>query len=167
MKCHIAMRAAVACLMMLPWVPAFAQKPPTAATALDPARIAAAKELMAAKGGTDALKKVITELGAGIIADYRVSHPAKAAKIAVTIGELLAPDGPVSREYVSEAMEKLTVFHATRFTASELEELKTFYLTPTGKKYQELSIKLEESVIEPMAKVAQSINVAVAKVFKP
>jgi Uncharacterized protein conserved in bacteria (DUF2059) len=68
---------------------------------------------------------------------------------------------------VDEATEKFTNFYAANFTVSELNELKAFYLTATGKKSQELSIQLEFSGIEPMAKVGQSIQRAVEKVFKP
>jgi hypothetical protein len=167
MKRSTCLRAAVVFFMMLPCAPAFAQKAPIATPTLDPARIAAAKELVAAKGGADALKRTVTELGAGITADYRISHPTKAAKIAVALDQLLAPDGPVAREYVDEATEKFTNFYAANFTVSELNELKAFYLTATGKKSQELSIQLEFSGIEPMAKVGQSIQRAVEKVFKP
>jgi hypothetical protein len=65
MKRSTCLRAAVVFFMMLPCAPAFAQKAPIATPTLDPARIAAAKELVAAKGGADALKRTVTELGAG------------------------------------------------------------------------------------------------------
>jgi uncharacterized protein len=165
MKNLTSVRAAIVGLLLLPATLAFAQKAPVAALPLDPARVAAAKELMVAKGGADALKRTIAELGAGISADYRTSHPAKAAKIAAALDELLAPDGTVVREYVRQAAEDYTRFYATHFTVLELNELKAFYLTPTGKKAQELYNQLDASAIEPMAKVGQSIQKAVQKVF--
>jgi uncharacterized protein len=167
MKRHITLRATVVCLLMLPSALAFAQKAPVAAPALDPARVAAAKELIAATGGTDAAKKSMEQMTAAISAQMRGQNPAQAEKFTAVMTKHLAPEGTIVKTYLTEVSEAFVTFYAANFTVPELAEIKTFQASATGKKFQVLAPQMMSGMAAPMMKMQQSLMVEIQKDLKP
>jgi uncharacterized protein len=167
MKLNITLRASVVGLMMLPSALAFAQKAPVAVPALDPARVTAAKELIAATGGTDAAKKGMEQMTAAISAQMRGQNPAQAEKFAAIMAKHLAPEGPIVKAYLTEVGEAFVTFYAANFTVPELAEIKTFQASATGKKFQNLAPQMMTGTAAPMMKLQQSLMAEIQKDLKP
>jgi hypothetical protein len=167
MKRPITLRAAIVGLLMVPSAVVFAQKAPVAAPALDPARVAAAKELIAATGGTDAAKKGMEQMTAAISAQMRGQNPAQAEKFAAIMAKHLAPEGTIVKTYLTEVGDAFVTFYATNFTVPELKEVQTFQASATGKKFQSLAPQMMTGMAAPMMKMQQSLMAEIQKDLKP
>jgi uncharacterized protein len=167
MKCPITLRVAVVGLLMLPSAIAFAQKAPVAAPALDPARVAAAKELIATTGGTEAAKKGMEQMTAAISAQMRGQNPAQAEKFAAIMAKHLAPESAIVTTYLTEVGDTFVTFYAANFTVPELKEVQTFQASATGKKFQLLAPQMMAGAAAPMMKLQQSLMVEIQKDMKP
>jgi uncharacterized protein len=161
------LRAAVVGLLMLPATLAFAQKAPAPVAPLDPARVAAAKDLIAATGGIDAAKKGMDQMSAAISGQMRGQNPAQAEKFTALMAKHLAPDGAIVKTYLNEVMEAFTSFYAANFTVAELAEIKVFQASATGKKFQSVAPQMMASAAGPMMKMQQSLMTEIQKDFKP
>jgi uncharacterized protein len=160
-------RAAVIGLLMLPTTLAYAQKAPTAVAPLDPARVAAAKDLLAATGGVDAAKKGMDQMSAAIAGQMRGQNPAQAEKFTAIMAKHLAPEGPIVKAYLNDVMESFTTFYAANFTVAELNEIKTFQSSATGKRFQSVAPQMMAGMAQPMMKMQQSLMTEIQKDLKP
>jgi uncharacterized protein len=161
------LRAAIVGLLMLPATLAFAQKAPAPTAPLDPARVAAAKDLIAATGGTDAAKKAMDQMSAAISAQMRGQNPAQAEKFTSIMSKHLAPEGPIVKAYLTDVMESFTTFYAANFTVVELNEIKVFQSSATGKKFQSVAPQMMAGMAQPMMKMQQSLMTEIQKDLKP
>jgi hypothetical protein len=164
-------RVAIIALMMLPAPVALAQKAPAPvaapAVALDPARVAAAKDLISATGGTDAAKKAMEQMTAAIMGQMRGQNPAQAEKFSAVMGKHLAPDGAIVKTYLDEVMNSFTTFYASNFTVAEMGEIKIFQTSATGKKFQSIAPQMMATMAGPMMKMQQSLITEIQKDMKP
>jgi hypothetical protein len=161
------LRAAVVGLLMLPATLAFAQKAPAPAAALDPARVAAAKELIAATGGLDAAKKAMDQMSAAMAGQMRGKDPAYAEKFTAVMAKHMAVDGVIFKTFMTDVMESFTTFYATNFTVTELNEIKTFQVSATGKKFQGMAPQMMAGAAAPMMKMQQMLITEIQKDMKP
>jgi uncharacterized protein len=171
MKLLTPLRAVAVGLLMLPATLAVAQKAPAPiaapAAALDPARVAAAKDLIAATGGTDAAKKGMEQMTAAIMGQMRGQNPAQAEKFAGFMTKHMAPEGVIVKTYLTEAMDAFTTFYAANFTVAELNEIKGFQASATGKKFQSVAPQMMATMAQPMMKMQQSLITEIQKDMKP
>jgi hypothetical protein len=164
---HVTLRAAVFGLLVLPTAAALAQKAPVATVALEPARVAAAKELIAATGGMDAAKKGMEQMGAAISTQMRSQSPAQAEKFTAIMAKHLAPDGDIVKTYLNEVGEAFVTFYAANFSVAELNEIKAFQTSATGKKFQAIAPQMMAGAAAPMMKMQQSLMTEIQKDLKP
>jgi hypothetical protein len=167
MKRYNTLRAAFVGLVMLPSAAAFAQKAPVAAATLDPARVAAAQDLIAATGGIDVAKKGMEQMSAALSAQLRGQNPAQAEKFAAIMAKHLAPEGTIVKTYLTEVGDVFATFYATNFTVAEMAEIKTFQASATGKKFQTLAPQMMAGAAAPMIKLQQALMVEIQKDLKP
>jgi hypothetical protein len=109
-----------------------------AEASVDPARLAAAKDLMEATGSAkqfDAILPLLTQQLEGAFVKLRPDQ-------ANTIKEVfrLMPERFSQRK--QEAFDQVAVVFAQNFTADELKELARFYRSPVGAKYVQLQPEL-------------------------
>jgi uncharacterized protein len=170
-KGHVRRAAALALLVSLSisGSPASAQKAPAAAPSatLDPARVAAAKDLIAATGGVEAAKRGMDQMSAAISAQMRGQNPAQADKFTAIMTKHLAPEGAIVKTYLNEVVDAFTTFYASNFTVAELNEIKTFQASPTGMKFQTVAPQMMASAAGPMLKMQQSLMTEIQKDMKP
>jgi uncharacterized protein len=133
--------AAIAIVGSLAGLPSHAQRAP------DPARLAAARELVDAMGGVSMAERVVDQMIGGMVDQMRSQNPGAAAEFERIMRTVLAPDAPRVKAYFSEIMEVTTLFYAEKFTIDELRELTVFQRSPLGQKFQRI-------VPEAMARMA-------------
>lgn len=113
---------------------AFAQQ----ATALDPARIAAARELMEAQGGMEQANKGMRQMLDAIVAQVRRSSAGDAEALA-RFFQGYGPENPKVKTFFTTVMETTVVFYAERCTVEELKAMTAFLQTPAGKRFVALA----------------------------
>jgi hypothetical protein len=160
------LRAAALGLMMLPASLASAQQKAPPAP-LEPARIKAALELISATGGTDAAKKAMEQMTTAIMGQMRGQNPAQAEKFGAAMSKHLSPEGPIVKAYFTEVMDGFTNFYAANFTVAELNEIKVFQSSATGKKFQMVAPQMMAAMAPAMMKLQQSLMVEIQKDMKP
>jgi hypothetical protein len=163
MRLQNTLRGAVFLALMVPGALAWAQKAP----ALDPARVTAAQDLIAATGGTDAAKKVIEQMSAAISMQMRAQNPAQTDKYSAAMAKLMAPESPIVKTYLAEVSDGFVTFYAGNFTVAELGEIKTFQSSATGKKFQALAPQMMAGMAAPMIKMQQALMGEIQKEMKP
>ena len=109
-----------------------AQKAPAA---IDPANLAAAKELMAAQGGIEQARKGLEQTKAAMIAEVRRASPAEADGFARFMDTYLGTGNPKVTAFFEKVLESTTNFYAERCTIEEMKGMTTFLGTPAGKKF--------------------------------
>lgn len=132
-----------------------AQEP--GAETVDPARLAAAQEVLEIAGSLADMRKAMGVMKTAMIDQTRQTNPAMAEQLGVFLDELLAEGNPRVETYLTEAREALTVFYATRFTVEELNDLKTFYATPTGKKMLAITPEIPAAIAGPLVRFQQGL----------
>ena len=152
------LRAAALCLALLPASAALAQTP-----SLDPARVAAAKDLVAATGGMEQARTGYEQMMAAMISQIRGQNPAEADKFKAFMDRFLAPDGDIAKTYFSETLAAFTTFYAGNFTVAELNEIKTFQGSATGKKFQAKAPEMMSAMAPAMMKMQQSLVAGLQK----
>lgn len=129
---------ALACLACLLGSPALAEDAPAAAA--DPARIAAAKELMDATGMTKQMDGMIAVMSDG----FR-----KGAGGTGAAGDKVSDEFDKNMQrllsYREPMMEEFAVVYAQRFTAEELKAVTDFYRSSVGQKFIQASPELMQA----------------------
>ncbi len=119
----------IACLA-LALIASFAHAEETAT--LDPARIAAAKELMAVTGMTKQMDGMIAVMGQG----FRKGAQDRAGSAAANaLGSEFDKHMQRMMSYRDQMLEEFAVIYAQRFTVDELNAVIEFYNSPTGQKF--------------------------------
>jgi hypothetical protein len=124
--------AATAITAGLAGMPSQAQRAP------DPARLAAARELVEASGSVSAAERVVEEMIAGMANQVRQTQPAAAAEFERVMRTILSPQSPKVQAYFNEIMEVTTNFYAENFTIEELRDLTAFQRSAVGQKFQKV-----------------------------
>ncbi len=108
----------------------------------DPARIAAAKELLDAMGGASQLQASITQLREALSKDMGEREPTKAKEFAAFLDKEASPESARVKTLMSGIDEAATAFYAERFTAEEMKAIAEFLKSVAGRKFQELTPQL-------------------------
>lgn len=128
---------ALACFVFLLGSPAFAEEAP----AVDPVRIAVAKELMDATGMNKQMDGMIAVMSDGFRKGARGTGGAA--------GDQLSDEFDKNMQrlmsYREAMMEEFAVIYAQRFTAEELKAVTDFYRSPVGQKFIEASPELMQA----------------------
>lgn len=118
-------------LMLAVLVPAMAQKAPTG----DPARLAAAKELMAAQGGIEQANKALEQISNAMVAEVRRSSPAEADGLQRFMKSYASPTNPTVKAFFENVLKSSIDFYADRCTVEEMKAMTAFMGSPAGKKF--------------------------------
>ena len=121
-----------------------AQKAPTA----DPAKIAAAKDLMAAQGGIEQARKGLDQSRTAMIAEVRRASPDEADGFARFMDTYVGNNNPKVTKFFEDVIEATTIFYAERCTVEEMKAMTAFLKTPEGKRFIELAPEVS-SIIAP------------------
>ncbi|WP_072377153.1 DUF2059 domain-containing protein [Hyphomicrobium sp. NDB2Meth4] len=119
----------IACLALVLIAPlAHAEDAP----APDPARIAAAKELMTVTGMTKQMDGMIAVMGEG----FRKGAQDRAGSAAANaLGSEFDKHMQRMMSYRDQMLEEFATIYAQRFTVDELQAVIDFYKSPTGQKF--------------------------------
>lgn len=138
--------------------PSLAQKAPAAA---DPARLAAAKELLEAQGGTAQAKKALDQMTTALVDQIRRMNPAEADGLKKFMATHYAPDSAKVTAYFNEVLDVSVQFYAERCTVEELKAMTQFMKTPTGQKFVLLAPELAAVMAPSLIKFQQQVMVDV------
>lgn len=114
---------------------ASAQTPPAA----DPARVAAAEELIQVQGGIEQARKGLTQMTAAMVAEVRRTNPAEADGLETFMKTYVSADSPKVTEFFEDVKKASVQFYAERCTVDELKAMTAFLQTPQGRKFVELA----------------------------
>ena len=98
--------------------------------AIDPAALAAAKELMAASGGAKQFDRVIDTMSQGMANMIKQRNPAKAQDI----DEVFAQMAKRMSARKGELLEQIAPLYAENLTIAEMQEIVRFFKSPIGAK---------------------------------
>lgn len=119
------------------------------AKAPDPARAAAAKELVDTMGNTAQAQASIEQFVAALVSDI-ASKDEKLAKPAELFLRLeTQPDKPRVKAYIAETEKLATDFYAERFTTDEMKAIVAFQKSDAGRKFQNLTPELVGAKLVP------------------
>ena len=124
-------------------VSAQAQKAPATP---DPAKLAAAKELMAAQGGIEQARKGLDQTRSAMVAEVRRASPAEADGFARFMDTYLGAANPKVTAFFEKVLESTTIFYAERCSIEEMKGMTTFLGTPAGKKFIALAPEVAASL---------------------
>lgn len=133
-RLHVAVCAAALCAAL----PAGAQD----ATNVDPARVAAAKELMEATGVTKQMDGMVAVMGEGF---RRGAKDAGGGALANKVGDEFDDHMKRLLSYREAMLEEFAIVYAERFTAEELKSVTEFYKSPIGQKFIAASPELMQA----------------------
>ena len=137
---------------------AFAQEPATAAAAkVDPARIAAAKDLLQAMGGGDQARASIGQFVEALILEIRQKDESVAAPASLFLRSETQPDRPRVKTYLADVEEAAATFYAERFTVEELKAVADFQRSAAGRKFQAETPQLMSVMIPRITKFQQGL----------
>lgn len=111
-----------------------AAMPAAAQNKLDPAAIESARALIEESGIARTLDAMLTPMAQQMSHLLRAVNPEKGAIVAQLIDDLVMPE---LRQRMPELMQLMTLLYAQHFTAAEMDEVRSFYRTPTGTKFLE------------------------------
>ena len=135
MKRVMMLALAAACAVI---APATAQKAPAPeaapASTVDPARIAAAKDLLTVMGSTNQFKTAIETMTQGMSAMVKQKQPGKAKEI----DEVFASMKQKFLARSNEAIDMVAPLWAEKFTVEELGQIAAFFKSPIGAKLIEV-----------------------------
>jgi hypothetical protein len=116
------------CLLLATALPVAAQPK------LDPAALESARALMDESGIAKTFEAMLTPMAQQMSQVLRSVNPERGAAVAQLMEELVVPE---LRQRLPELLQAMTIIYAQHFTAAEMDELRQFYRTPTGKKFLE------------------------------
>ncbi|MGD9783834.1 MAG: DUF2059 domain-containing protein [Hyphomicrobiaceae bacterium] len=129
----------------------------------DAARIAAARELLAAIGGTEQAKATVESLKQALIANMRASEPAKAVGFAAYAEAATKHDGPIVSKYLADIDSLAVNFYARRFSAEEMAAIAAFQKSEAGRKFQALTPELGSQIAARSMQLQADVLRAVEK----
>ncbi len=136
----------------------------TASAGPDPARVAAAAELIAAMGGAGQVQASIGQLREALAKDMGERAPEKAKEFADYLGKEAGAESARVKALLAGIEEQATAFYAERFTAEELKAVAAFQGSAAGRKFQELTPQLAAIVgprlMEFQKKLIEDLQVA-------
>jgi hypothetical protein len=130
---------------------------PSEAQRADPARTAAARELVEATGGIAMAEKAIDEMLTGIVNSMRQTNPVSAAEFERMMRTVLSPSSPKVRAYLQEIMDVTVTLYAEKFTVEEMRQLSAFHRSAVGKKFQSVMPEAMSRMAPAMMKFQSSI----------
>ncbi len=152
--------AFVAVLSLTAPVKSFAENQP------DPARVAAAKELLAASGTAKQFEFMVPLITQQIENAFVNAKPDHAGQIKEVFRGL--PEKFLPRK--QELLDEIAAVYAERLTADELKEIVKFYQSPVGAKYVQLQPELMKNSMQLgqawSRKVGQDIEQEARKALK-
>lgn len=105
----------------------------------DPARLAAARELVTTMGGPAQAQASIQQFVTALLAEI-TQHDEKLAKPAEVFMQLeTRPDSPRFKQFVAEMDGTAAKFYAERFTTEELKAIVAFQTSEAGRKFLKLT----------------------------
>ena len=144
---------AVAVIVSMQAFPVAAQD----AAKADPARIAAAKELLNAMGGVDQARASVQQFVDALIADI-AQRDAKLAKPAeYFLRSETAPEKSRVKDYLADIETTASEFYASRFTAEEMKAIVAFQTSEAGRKFQKLTPELLGTLVPRMTKFQEAL----------
>lgn len=146
--------AGAAALLVALSLPGMAQKAPAT---VDPARMAAAKELMEAQGGVAQAKKSLEQMTTAMVEQVRRSSPGEAEGLKQFMQTNYAPDNPKVSSYFKDVLEVSAQFYAERCTVEELKAMAVFMKTPVGQKFVLLAPDLAAAMAPTLIKFQQGV----------
>ena len=108
----------------------------------DPARLAAAKELMDATGVTKQMDQMVAVMGDGF---RKGATDAAGAAMGEKAGDEFDDHMKRLLSYRDAMMQEFAVVYAERFTVDELKAVTEFYKSPTGQKFIQASPELMQA----------------------
>ncbi|MGH1418265.1 MAG: DUF2059 domain-containing protein [Hyphomicrobiaceae bacterium] len=113
-------------------------------------KMTAAADLLDAMGGIEQARKTIGQLKEGMIKDVTRRSPDMAPAFAAFVQKELAPDSARVTAYLKD-IEKIAVdFYSKNFTIAEMKEVAAFQRSSAGKKFQQESPNLLQSMTPRM-----------------
>jgi hypothetical protein len=124
---------------------------------VDPARVAAAKELMDATGVTKQMDSMVAVMGEGF---RKGARDAGGGDVADKLGDDFDARMKQLLSYRDAMLGEFAVIYAQRFTVEELKAVTEFYKSPTGQKFVQaapelmqegaaIGIKYSQKVLQP------------------
>lgn len=136
---------------------AFAQQvAPPPATAHDPARIAAAREMMEAQGGIEQANKGMRQMLDAIVEQVRRGNPRDAEALA-RFFQGYGPDNPKVKSFFATVVETSVAFYAERCSLEELVAMTAFLRTPAGKRFVALAPEVGASLAPHLLAFQQAV----------
>jgi uncharacterized protein len=112
------------------------------ATGVDPARVAAAKELMNETGVTKQMDSMVAVMGEGF---RKGARDAGGGAVADQMGDEFDVRMKRLLSYRDAMVEEFAIVYAQRFTVDELKAVTEFYKSPTGQKFIQASPELMQA----------------------
>lgn len=139
-------------------VPARAQDAPKAEAAkADPARVAAAKDLLQAMGGIEQARASISQFVEALIAEITSKDQSISGPASLFLRSETQPDRPRVKQFLAGVEEAAAGFYAERFTAEELKTIADFQRSAAGKKFQAETPQLMGVMIPRMTAFQQGL----------
>ena len=147
-------------------------KAAAAPTAGEAERLAAAREIFAAQGGTAQAQQLLDETSKSILAQTKASNPQLAEPLARFLKTYFDPESPKVKKLFADVLDASAKFYAARFTVEELKTLAAFLKSPTGQKFvkaaPEASAAAAPPVLEFQRRLTFELQYAFARGdFKP
>lgn len=115
--------------------PGHAQKAPT----LDPAREAAARELLMAQGGVEQARKAMDQMLGAMLAELKRTNPDVAPEGERFLKEYFGRGNANVNAYLDRVLASSIAFYAERMTVEELRQATAFLSSPVGAKFMALA----------------------------
>ncbi len=140
-------RATMAGLATVAWLAlvataATAQQPPAG----DPAKLAAARELLMAQGGIEQARKGLTQMTDAIVEQVRRVNPSEADGLAQFMKTYVEPSSPRVTTFFEGVLEDSIAFYAERCSLEEIKAMTAFLATPAGRKFTALAPEAASSI---------------------
>jgi hypothetical protein len=126
------------------------------AQTVDPAREAAAKDLMNAMNVQEQFQKSTTAMK-DLLTKQMASQPG-GDKMKVVMDKIFDPQSEGVKVYFVDAEAAYIAFFAERFTVEEMKEIAVFQSSPVGRKMQDAMPDMIGALGPPLAKFQESIK---------
>lgn len=126
------------------------------AQTVDPAREAAARELMQAMNVQEQFQKSTTAMK-DLLTKQMAAQPG-GDKMKAVMDKIFDPSSESVKTYFADAEAAYITFFATRFTVEEMKEIAVFQASPVGRKMQGATPDMIASLGPPLAKFQEGIK---------
>lgn len=124
--------------------------------AVDPAKQAAAKDLLAAMNVQEQFRKTLDSMQ-NVLAAQMKAQPG-GDKAMSLIAKVFEADSDHVKAYLADAETAMLGFYASRFTTEEMKDITTFQLSPAGKKLQAAMPEMVQALGPPIGKFQESVK---------